>query len=150
MLRAYPILFAVGCGVETSAPPDLTTIPQLTFMHDTYYTGVVPPYATPEDCEASDPSPIRCHLELGFCAGGVAGFSNFDLPQRGEYHLEGQIVVATVSNPGGPDAVIRLDTRTGQATNAEVDSYLLDTVGRWDTLQFDTGTTCPDEHTSMP
>jgi hypothetical protein len=45
---------------------------------------------------------------------------------------------------GGHDEVIELDTRTGQASaSAQVDTYILDTVGRWGTLQFDTGTSCP-------
>jgi hypothetical protein len=145
MQRVFPslILFAVGCAVQTAAlpPPTDTTTVQPTFTQDTYYTGIVPPYATPEDCEASNPNPIECHLELGFCAGGMAGFSNFDLPEQGEYDLEGAIVIATFST----DHVIQLDSQTGHATNADADTYVLDTVGRWETLQFDAGVVCPDQ-----
>jgi hypothetical protein len=140
MQRVLLISFAVGCAAETApSPPTDTMTTQPTFTADTYYTGIVPPYATPEDCEAQNPNPIECHLELGFCAGGLAGFSNFDLPEQGNYHLEGAIVVASF----GSDDVIELDTQTGHATNAEADTYVLDTTGRWSTLQFDAGVTCP-------
>lgn len=136
------VLFAAGCAVETtpssrpSASPDA---PTATFTQNTYYTGIVPPYATPEACEASEANPIECHLELGFCADGTAGFSNYDLPEQGTYYLAGSIVVASI----GSGAPIRLDTQTGQATNSDVDTYILDTVGRWNTLQLDAGITCP-------
>ncbi|HEY1552820.1 MAG TPA: hypothetical protein VGG28_33555 [Kofleriaceae bacterium] len=139
MKRAFLIVLAAGCAVQSPPPATDTMTTEPTFTQDTYYTGIVPPYATPEECEASDPNPIECHLELGFCAGGLAGFSNFDLPEQGNYHLEGAIIVASFD-----DHVIQLDPQTGHATNAQVDTYVLDTIGRWDTLQFDAGVTCAD------
>ncbi len=139
MQRVLPILFVMGCAIQPTSTSGQTTTPQgTTFATDTFYTGIVPPYATPEACEASNPMPIECHLELGFCAGGKAGFSNYDLPQQGDYHLEGSLIVANI---GGN--MIQLDTGTGAATNAFVDTYILDTAERWQTLQFDV-ITCPD------
>jgi hypothetical protein len=145
MQRVFPILLSVGCAVQTATPvPNGAVLSGPTLAHDTYYTGIVTPYATPEDCEASAPNPVICHLELGFCADGMAGFSNFDLPERGDYHLEGATIVATVGNDQESDQVIELDTQTGHATNAQADTYILDTVGRWGTLQFDSGIVCSD------
>ncbi len=73
-----------------------------------------------------------------------AGFSNFDLPEQGTYYLDGPIVVATFTGNDGPDQVIQLDTRTGSASvDAQTSTYILDTVGRWGTLQFDSGVECP-------
>ena len=143
-MHRLALVFAIGCAVDRGPSPGPTPPPQPaqpTFAQDSFYTGIVPPYATPEDCEAQASNPIMCHLELGFCAGGVAGFSNFDLPERGEYYLDGSIVVATFTPPnGGSNEVIQLDTETGSATPiAETDTYIPDTVGRWDTLQFDSG-----------
>ncbi len=133
MHRLAPILFVLGCATQpTSSSDQNTTTSGPTFAANTYFTGMVPGYATPEACEATNPMPISCHLELGFCANGKAGFSNYDLPQAGDYHLEGTLVVATV---GGSE--IQLDTGTGEATNAIVDTYIADTAGRWMTLQFD-------------
>jgi hypothetical protein len=136
MSRFAPILFAVGCAAPAASR---TSTQGTTFAQDTYYTGIVAPYATPEDCEAQASNPITCHLELGFCPDGTAGFSHYDLPEQGDYHLEGPIVVATFET-----GVIELDTRTGSATNADTTTYILDTAGRSNSLQFDTGTTCPD------
>jgi hypothetical protein len=142
MKTVLAILLVAGCGVPRApSTPDADPKTSVTtFAHDTYYTGVVSPYSTPEACEASDPNPIMCHLELGFCAGGMANFSNYDLPLKGEYHLEGPIVIATFhsNSVGGEDDMIQLDTRTGHASaNAMTSTYILDTVGRWSTLQFD-------------
>jgi hypothetical protein len=139
MQRVLVLVLFVGCVQATPQVPADAPVAQATFTTDVYYTGIVPPYATPEDCEASSPNPIECHLELGFCADGRAGFSNFDLPEQGVYHLEGTRAIATMN--GNANTII-LDTQTGVATNAMVDTYVLDTVGRWSTLQFDAGITC--------
>lgn len=112
MTRILPILFAVGCAAQTptsTSPPDGSTTTGGPFAHDTYYTGIVPPYATPEACRAANTSSIMCNLELGFCASGKASAHNFDLYQDGVYHLEGPLIVATLD--GGE---VTLDTRTGQ------------------------------------
>lgn len=140
MLRGFLLVFVVGC---VQASPDVpapdASAAQAAFTTDTYFTGIVAPYATPEECEAMSSNPIGCHLELGFCADGTAGFSNLDLPEQGVYHLEGTRAIATMNSNAN---TIVLDTQTGVASNAIVDMYVLDTVGRWGTLQFDPGITC--------
>jgi hypothetical protein len=142
MYRIALLVMAIGCVGEHADPQ-----PAPTFAQDTYYTGVVAPYATPEACASQADNPITCHLELGFCAGGTAAFSNFDLPERGDYVLDGPMVVAHFASEeaGAPATVIQLDTRTGAATNANTDTYILDDAGRWNTLQFDAGSYCPDD-----
>jgi hypothetical protein len=153
MRRTLPILFAAAAGCASQAPAPGTaehsSPPPVepTFKVDTYYTGILQPYTSPEACQAANPSSVVCHLELGFCAGGVAAFSNFDLPEAGSYFLNGTLVIATFPSDSAdePALEITLDTTTGAATNAQADTYILDTAGRWGTLQFDTGYNCPDE-----
>jgi len=137
-----PLLFAVGCAETPRHEPTPTSGP--TLAQDTFYTGVSPEYATPEDCVAQSPMPIDCHLEIALCAGGVAGFSNFDLPQQGMYYLDGSTAIIAVNNET-ENEVIQLDTQTGAASaDAQTETYIVDTVDRWQTLQFDPGVICPD------
>jgi hypothetical protein len=143
---AVAVIAAAGC---TTTSPLLDDHRQpgsgaATFAQDTYFTGVVAPYPTPEACvAAANPAEITslygCELELAFCAGGMAGLRQHDIVTEGTYRIDGDIVDATL---GG--IAVTLDTRTGAATNAMTDTYIPDTAERWMTWDFDV-ITCPDD-----
>jgi len=144
-MRVLPILFAAACAVETPNGEHATP-PAPTFAQDTYYTGLVPPYASPEDCLAANPgSPAQwqCTWELGFCEGGQAALREGDVIVIGEYRRDGADVAVNIQD----HLSVELDTTTDRATGT-LETWIPDTVGRWMTEDFDLSA-CPDDPTPV-
>jgi hypothetical protein len=141
MKHALPILLVAACVTETPPPDGATTAPR-TFAQDTYYSGIIGPYATPEACLAAapgDPATSGCTWELGFCASGQVSLREGDVAYTGGYQLDGTVANAALQD----HQPVQFDVTTDQATGT-LATWIPDTIGRWMTEDFDVGA-CPDE-----
>jgi len=125
-----PFLVASAC---TTSPA--TSIEGPTLPSDQRFTGLVAPFASPEDCLANTTTSFTCLYELELCANGRAGQRYGDLVYSGTYHLEPPHAVG--STDGGGTFDFDLDSDELVMDGGRSQAYIPDAQGRWDTLQFD-------------
>jgi hypothetical protein len=131
---ASVILVLLAACTEGSGKPDPTTA----LDYDAHFVALIGSYATPEDCLANEQQPFVCTFSISFCKNGRVGYRQGDIVYDGTYDLDGNIAHATFTGPGTFTIDdIDFDVVTPAQVGAPQAKWIVDTQGRWNTLQFD-------------
>jgi hypothetical protein len=130
-MKTVLLAFLVACAAET--PATIPGPPQHVGP-DLHFSGIVPPYASPDDCVAAHSDNIHeCTYEIALCLSGDAGIRTNDIVQRGTYVVDNNTAVVTLED----GTTFQLDLATGQAVDAPLASWVADDASRFDTLEWD-------------
>lgn len=128
-IRAWFLLLAVSaCAADD---------PHTNGSHlssDAYFTGVLSPYTTLDQCMAVYADVHECAFELALCQSGAVGQQRANAVYDGSYHLEGQHAVGALD-----DVAFDIDVETGftDADNLGPVTWTPDVDRLWQTPPFD-------------
>jgi hypothetical protein len=129
-MKKLALALSIGmtaCSMD-GAEPELVPLAE-----DAHFVALVAPYASPEACLASAEQPFSCQFSLSLCKSGRAGMRRGDLVSTGVYGMTGAIATATFDD--GSD--FALDTVALVEVDMPDAHWIVDTLGRYRTLQFD-------------
>jgi hypothetical protein len=107
-----------------------------TLSSDEHYVGFEASYSSPEDCLAQNADfGYPCLHSISLCKSGRFGMRSGDIVSEGTYDLNRSVAEITLDD----GAAISFDLETSMLVGSPDSAYtwVPDTEGRWDTLQFD-------------
>ena len=112
--------------------------PATALDYDAHFVALIGTHPTPEDCLATEEMPFVCRFSISLCKNGRAGYLRGDIVSSGTYNLEGNIAHITFTSDGSPiDEKMDFDVVAPAEIGAPQAKWIVDTEGRWNTLQFD-------------
>jgi len=127
-LAGLVVAVSLAACTESATTPD----PSTALPADAHFVARTPD-GSPEKCIANSEQPYGCILSLSLCKSGRAGLRIGDIVAAGAYDMVGSVAHASFTDGSS----LAFDVEALVDLDAPDYPWIVDTEGRWQTLQFD-------------